>query len=339
MLAPCAHADERGPGGVGDDLLGLLDVDDDLGTDRDRDAEGVDGRGRAKDGLERVAALDPPVVATVEQPDVIDPGVAQDHQGPCGGDLAGATARPLLLGVALGVSTVDHDRRVAGDAEGAQGRIDHFGGAPIPVGRILEPVRVEEERARDVSLGVFLGHAEVHVEEQELLVGRRLRRLPVEDITQPRDVHELVVVWKTIEWQRWVGGPGRGPILVSASAGDAEIGEGRHELGGIVRPIAVDDDVAIGGDPLLVQEPPDLGLVDDPEPAGREGDGSRDVAAAGLAVPTPAVVGGERSDVDDGSSRVVQSFAEFGGRDRAHRWYLMCDGGGGQTKTPVGAGV
>ena len=299
----------------------------------------VDGRGRAKDGLERVAALDPPVVAAVEQPDVVDPGVAQDHQRPRGGDLAGATARPLLLGVALGVAAVDDDRRVAGDAERAQGRIDHFGRAPVPVGRILEPVRVEEERARDVALGVFLGHAEVHVEEQELLVGRRLGRLPVEDVAQPRDVDELVVVGKPIEWQRRVGGPGRGPILVGASAGDAEIGEGRHELGGVVRSVAVDDDVAVGGDPLLVQEPPDLGLVDDPQPAGREGDRSRDVAAAGLAIPAPAVVGRERSDVDDGSSRVVQSLSEFGGGDRAHRWYLMCDGGGGQTKTPVGAGV
>src|SRR6185369_315364 len=47
-------------------------------------------------------------------------------------------------------------------------------------------------------------------------------------------------------------------------------------------------------------------------------------------IPAPAVVGRERSDVDDGSSRVVQSFADFGGGDRAHRWYLMRDAGGKQ---------
>ena len=79
------------------------------------------------------------------------------------------------------------------------------------------------------------------------------------------------------------------------------------ERGGVVRAVAVDDDVAAGDDPLLVEEAPDLGLVDDVEPGGREGDGARDVAAARLAVPAPAVVGGERADVDDGQSRVVES--------------------------------
>jgi hypothetical protein len=70
----------------------------------------------------------------------------------------------------------------------------------------------------------------------------------------------------------------------------------------------VDDNVAIGGDPLL--QGTDLGLVDDAQPAGREGDRSRDAAAAGLAIPAPAAVGRERSDVDNGR-RGRQSFAEF----------------------------
>ena len=82
---------------------------------------------------------------------------------------------------------------------------------------------------------------------RNLLAGRRLGRDPVEDVAQPRDVDELVVVRKAIERQRRVGGPGAGPVLVrrgrpamprSASAAD--------ELGGVVRSVAVDDDLAVG---------------------------------------------------------------------------------------------
>ena len=84
-------------------------------------AERRDRRRLAIDGLERIAALDPPVVAAVEQPDVVDAGVAQDHQRPGRRDLAGPAARPLLVGVTLGVAAVDDDRRVGGDAERARG--------------------------------------------------------------------------------------------------------------------------------------------------------------------------------------------------------------------------
>ena len=153
-----------------------------------------DRRRLAIDGLERIAALDPPVVAAVEQADVVDSGVAQDHQRAGRRDLAGSAARPLLLGVALGVATVDDDRRVGRDAQRAEGGLDDLRGAPVPVDRVLQPVRVEEEGARDVALGIFLGDPEVDVEEQELLVRRRLGPLPVEHVAQPRDVDERLVV-------------------------------------------------------------------------------------------------------------------------------------------------
>ena len=187
--------DERGAVRVGQDLLGLVDVDDDLRPDRHDGPERRDRRRRPVDGLDRVALLDPPVVAAVEQPDVVDAGVAHDHQRPRRRDLAGPATRPLLVGLALGVAAVDDDRRVAGDAERLERGRDRLGRAAVPVGRVLEPVGVEVVRARDVALGVLLGDAEVDVEQQELLVRRRLGSLAGEHVAQPRDVDELCRTW------------------------------------------------------------------------------------------------------------------------------------------------
>ena len=202
MLAPGPNADQGGPGRVGQDILGLLDVDDDLGAKRDRTPNDGDRRGQAIDRLERIAALDPRVVAAVEQADVVHSGVTQDHQRPGRGDLASPTAGPLLLGIALGVASVDHDRRVVRDAQRAKGGLDDLRRAAVPVDGILEPVGVEVERARDMALGVFLGDSEVDVEEQELLVGRGLRPPPVEDVPQPWDVDERLVLLELVERQR-----------------------------------------------------------------------------------------------------------------------------------------
>ena len=71
-----------------------------------------DRRRLADDRLERQARGDPPVVAAVEQADVLDAGVAQDQCGARRRDLAGPSARPLLVGVADRVAAVDDDRRV-----------------------------------------------------------------------------------------------------------------------------------------------------------------------------------------------------------------------------------
>ena len=108
---------------VGEDLLRLVDVDDQLRSLRDRGPERRRrASARAVDGLERVALADPAVVAAVEEPDVVDARVAQDQARPRGGDLAGPAARPLLVRVALGVAAVD-DRPVVsvGDAERPRG--------------------------------------------------------------------------------------------------------------------------------------------------------------------------------------------------------------------------
>ena len=123
VLAPRADADEGRAVGVGDDLLGLVDVDDDLraaaGSAPRSSATGVGSRGSVSSGL---PGPDPPVVAAIEQPHVVDAGVAQDHQRPGRRDLAGPTARPLLVGLALGVAAVDDDGRVVGDARGRAAR-------------------------------------------------------------------------------------------------------------------------------------------------------------------------------------------------------------------------
>src|SRR5439155_17765961 len=93
VLVPGADADEGGAFGVGEDLLGLDDVDDGFGPLGDASAERGDRLGLAADRFERVTGLSPGVVAAVEQADVVDAAVVQDQRGASGGNLAGATAR------------------------------------------------------------------------------------------------------------------------------------------------------------------------------------------------------------------------------------------------------
>src|SRR5581483_5798211 len=69
------------------DLLRLVEVDDHLGTDRDLAAERVRRHRIAGNRLERIALPDPAVVATVEQPDVVDAAVAEDRRSTGRGDL------------------------------------------------------------------------------------------------------------------------------------------------------------------------------------------------------------------------------------------------------------
>src|SRR5439155_9851335 len=102
LLVPGPDADQSGVLLVGKDLLRLVDVDNDLRAQRNLDTERRDRRGLADDRLERVARPDPPVVAAVEQADVVDAGVAQDHRRSARRDLPGPASRPLLVGVAFG---------------------------------------------------------------------------------------------------------------------------------------------------------------------------------------------------------------------------------------------
>ena len=122
--------------------------------------------GKPRNRLERVAALHPGVVATVQESHVLDAAVRQDERGAGGGDLAGTTSGPLLVRLTFGVAAVEDHGRVARDPERPQSRVEILRGAPIPVARALELVRVQVERAREVAIGVFLGNAEVDVEEE-----------------------------------------------------------------------------------------------------------------------------------------------------------------------------
>ena len=111
-----------------------------------------------------------------------------------------------------------------------------------------------------MALRVFLGHPEVHVEEQELALGRGFRALAREDLAEPVDVDELVVLRQALDRQVRVGRPGREAVGVDADVLDAELGQARGDGLGIVGPGAVDDDVPPGDDALLVEDAADLGL-------------------------------------------------------------------------------
>ena len=187
-----------------------------VGVDGDRRPELGHRHGLAGRRLDRMAVADPPVVAAVEQPDVADAGVAQDQRGAGGGDLAGPTTGPLLVGVALGVAAVDDHRRVDGDPERAQRVVELGRRAAVPVGRRLQPVGVEVAGGGDVPVRVLLGDAEVHVEQEGVGAGRRLDGLPGEHVAQPADVDQALVVGQAVDRVRRVDGPGREPALEDA---------------------------------------------------------------------------------------------------------------------------
>src|SRR5207248_3197880 len=115
------------------------------------------------------------VVAAIEEADVVDARVAKDQRGPAGGDLSGPASRPFLVGVAFGIAPVEDDGGVGRDAEGAQGNLELFRGAAVPIARILQPVRVEVKCPGDVVLLGLLWKAGVDVDEE----GSPGRRRPV----------------------------------------------------------------------------------------------------------------------------------------------------------------
>ncbi len=71
-----------------------------------------------------MTGLHPPVVAPVQQTDVLDAAVRQDQGGARRGDLAGATPRPLLVRVSLRVAPVEDDGGVERDAELSECRLE-----------------------------------------------------------------------------------------------------------------------------------------------------------------------------------------------------------------------
>ena len=87
---------------------------------------------------------------------------------------------------------------------------------------------------------------------------------------------------------------------------------------GIEVAIAVDDDLVPGCDALGLEKALDLGFVDGLEPGRREGDGTGQMPSSRLVVPSPAVIRGQRPDIDDGQRWLVDAFAQFVYRDHRH---------------------
>ena len=254
--------------------------------------------------------LDPPVIAAVEEPHVVNARVPQDHQGTSRGDLSRASTGPLLVRVALRVASIDDDCRVMGDAERSKRRLDGLGRPAVPVRGVLEPVGVEVERSRDMSVRVFLRHAEIDVEEDELASRSGLGPFPVEHLAEPLDVDELLVLGQPLDGETLVGRPGRKPGLEDPRALDAEAVElGRKGIR--FEPIAIDHDVASSGDALGKEQAIDLCRIDAVKPRRGKGDGAGNVAAAGFSLEPPAVVGGDRSYVHDRGRAIGEASVEL----------------------------
>src|SRR5204863_5006913 len=130
--------------------------------------------------------------------------------------------------------------------------------AAVPVGRVLEPVRVEVVGAWDMPLGVLLGHAEVDMEEKERCIRWRLRAPAGEDVSEPRDVDEGLVSRQPLEWKRVVGRPGGRASAEGADGLDASSIECRGESVDVAGRATDQHDLAIGGDALLLEQAPDL---------------------------------------------------------------------------------
>src|SRR5207247_8320021 len=77
VLPPGTDANERGLLPIGQNLLGLVDVDDDLGPHRDLHTERGDRLWLVEDGFERISGLDPLVVAGSEESEIVDARVAK----------------------------------------------------------------------------------------------------------------------------------------------------------------------------------------------------------------------------------------------------------------------
>ena len=268
------------------------------------DGTGVGSRGV---DLQRVPGPNPRVVAAVEHADVSDTAVVQDQSGARGRDLPGPPSRPLLVGVAFRVPAVEDDRRVMRDPEPAQGCVQLIRGAAIPAHRVLEQVRVEIQRLGKMVLLVLLGNPEIDVEEQEAACRSGFRALTREELCEPFGMDEPLVVRETLDGKRRVVRPLRPAVLLDSELCVAQADQPAPEHRHVIGLVPVEDDLATGNDVLLVQQSLDLDLVDALQPRGGKGDSSRDVTASRLARQSPAVVGGQRPDVDDRQVRVRES--------------------------------
>jgi hypothetical protein len=210
-----------------------------------------------------------------------------------------------------------------GDAELAEACVEVGRATAVPVDRVLEPVRVQEQRAGQVTLGVFLGHAEVHVEQKESGVVVGLRLLAVEQLAEPFRVHESAVVGEAIDRQALVGRPCGQALFVQADVRVAELFQQIAQRPSVGGAITVDDDGARCENSLRLEKLADLGLVDALEPGDRERGGAGKMAAACLAAETPAVERGDRADIDDREARLSEAGPELFSCDRRCGWSFM----------------
>ena len=192
-----------------------------------------------------------------------------------------------------------------------------LGGRPaVPVGGgVLEPVRVEIEGARDVTVLVLLRNAEVHVEEEVASRRRRFRPAAFEKVSQPFGMNEALVVGEALHRQALVCSP-RGPLVVRSDIVEAELGEPRAQPVDLAGAGPVEDERGVGSHALHGQEVAEVVVREDAQPCARQGHGAGHVTAARLARRAPAVERMKRPDVDDRQAWVAETELELRGRQR-----------------------
>src|SRR5438874_3429219 len=251
------------------------------------------------------------VVSAIEQADVVDAGVTKDQCRTACGDLSGSASRPFLVGVALGIPTIEDDRRLAGDPERAQGCLELFWRSTVPISRILKAIRVQVQRPGDVILLVLLRNSKIDMEEPEPTARRGLRTSPVEQLAEPIRVDELFVVRQTFDWQCPISGPFGPAPLVDPDARVAQLCQPRLQRNSVLTTIAIEGDLATGKDPLRTQQPFNLRIINAFEPCAGKSNRSRNVTASSRPAQAPTVVGGQVTDVDDRKPGVAEALAQL----------------------------
>ena len=200
----------------------------------------------------------------------------------------------------------------ARDAEAGEGRLDLLGRAPIPVGRVLELVGVEVQRARQMRLEVLLRDAEVHVEEEGptgrrgLGTGRRRAGPGARPDARARRKRGR----RSTGSASSAAHPCQPASSTRTSLAPSSL-QPRGECARVARPRRRVRRRRCGRSRSRTPFSPSrlatsAGSMRG-QPRGREGDGARDVPAAGLVGEAPAVEGGQRSDVDDDQARRAES--------------------------------
>ena len=138
-----------------------------------------------------------------------------------------------------------------------------------------------------------------------------LRGPPVEQLAKPVWMDKLLVIGEPIDRQRSLRRPLGPAALVSP---DTQLSQRRQpcpQRQAILGPIAIEDDLPAVENGLRAQQPLDLRRINGLQPGAREGNRARDMPSSNGASRTPAVVGGEGSNIDESQIRVVESLAKF----------------------------